>query len=203
MQYPAHDEPLPPPDDDTTPDPPSKTRRKQAMHALQDLGERLAELPNEKLLQLALPEKLEIAIRDYRRFNKWEAKRRQMQYVGRLMRDIDAAPVAAQLDRWAGTSRAAVAGFHEVETWRDRLLAEPGALDALLLAHPEVDRARISALADKARFERSNGRPPANFRLLFRELARMFDAGRRAVEAGDEAGLPAQPAPDAGGGTEK
>lgn len=189
MQYPAHDEPLTPPDDDTTPETPSKTRRKQAMHALQDLGERLAELPPDKLAQLELPDKLATAIRDYRKFSKWEARRRQMQYVGRLMREIDAVPIAAQLDRWAGTSRAAVAGFHEVETWRDRLLAESAALDALLLAHPEIDRARISALADKARFERSNGRPPANFRLLFRELARMFDAGRRAAESGAKRSL--------------
>ncbi|MEO8134793.1 MAG: ribosome biogenesis factor YjgA [Betaproteobacteria bacterium] len=183
MPRPAHDEPPPQADDEATPELPSKTRRKEAMHALQDLGERLAELPADKLAQLNLPENLALAIRDYRRFNKWEAKRRQMQYIGRLMRDIDAAPIAAQLERWAGTSRAAVAGFHEVETWRDRLLAEPGALEALLLAHPGIDRIRIAALTEKARIERSGGRPPANFRLLFRELAKSFDAERRAADA--------------------
>ena len=91
---------------------PSKTRRKQAMHALQDLGERLAELTPERLAQLALPERLASAIDEYRRFSKWEAKRRQMQYIGRLMREIDSAPIVARLDIWAGTSRTAVAGFH-------------------------------------------------------------------------------------------
>jgi ribosome-associated protein len=164
------------------------------MHALQDLGERLAELPADKLAQLDLPENLATALRDYGRFNKWEALRRQMQYIGRLMRDIDVAPIAAQLERWAGTSRAAVAGFHEVETWRDRLLAEAGALDALFLAHPGIDRARIAALIDKARVERSSGRPPANFRLLFRELAKAFDAERRAADAA--AYLPKQNEPE-------
>lgn len=160
---------------------PSKTQRKQEMHALQDLGERLADLTPDKLAQLELPERLAIAIGEYRRFTKWEAKRRQMQYIGKLMRDIDAAPITAQLDIWAGTSRAAVAGFHAVEEWRDRLLAEAGALDALIAAHPEADRARIALLIDRARTERAAGRPPANFRLLFRELARLLDANQRAA----------------------
>ena len=160
---------------------PSKTQRKQEMHALQDLGERLAELPADKLARLELPERLAIAINEYRRFSKWEARRRQMQFIGRLMRDIDAAPIIAQLDIWAGTSRAAVAGFHAVEEWRDRLLAAEGAgaLDALVAAHPEADRARIALLIDRARVERAGGRPPANFRLLFRELARLIDADQR------------------------
>jgi len=184
----GHPEPAPPADAL-----PSKTRRKQASHALQDLGERMAELSPDKLAQLNLPEKLAIAIADYRRFNKWEAKRRQMQYVGRLMRDIDAAPVAAQLERWAGTSRAAVAGFHQVEAWRERLLADAGALDALVAEHPAIDRVRIATLIDKARAERAGGHPPANFRLLFRELARFLDAEQRAGEAADPAVRAATP----------
>ena len=172
----------PPVEDDGIP---SKTRRKQEMHALQDLGERLAELAPDKLGQLELPERLAIAINEYRRFNKWEAKRRQMQYIGRLMREIDAAPIAAQLDIWAGTSRAAVAGFHAVEAWRERLLGEAGAgaLDALTAAHPGADRTRIAMLIDRARAEREGGRPPASFRLLFRELARLLDADRREIAA--------------------
>lgn len=178
----------PPIEDDGTP---SKTRRKQEMHALQDLGERLAELTPEKLGQLELPERLATAITEYRRFTKWEAKRRQMQYIGRLMRDIDAAPISAQLEVWAGTSRAAVAGFHAVEGWRDRLLAEPGgsdALAALITAHPGADRTRIAMLVDRARAERAGGRPPANYRVLFRELARLIDADRRSDDAERAAG---------------
>lgn len=167
----------PPVEDDGIP---SKTQRKQAMHALQDLGERLAELTPDKLEQLELPERLANAIDEYRRLNKFEARRRQMQYIGRLMRDVDAAPIAAQLDIWSGTSRALVAEFHAVEEWRDRLLAEAGALDALAAAFPETDRARIALLIDRARAERAGGRPPANFRLLFRELARLLNAEQRA-----------------------
>jgi ribosome-associated protein len=125
---------------------PSKTRRKQAMHALQDLGERLGELKPEQLRQFDLPEALVIAINDYRRFTKWEAKRRQMQYIGRLMRDIDPAPITALLDQSSQTSREAVAGFHAAEAWRDKLLAGDAALDALVAQHPEADRQRIAQL---------------------------------------------------------
>jgi ribosome-associated protein len=172
----------PPAEDDGVP---SKTRRKQEMHALQDLGERLAGLAPDKLAQLGLPERLAIAIDEYRRFNKWEAKRRQMQYIGRLMRDIDPATIIAQLDIWAGTSRAAVAGFHAAEEWRERLLGEAGAsaLDALMAAHPTADRTRIAMLIHRTRAERQGGRPPANFRLLFRELARLLEADRREIAA--------------------
>jgi len=173
----------PPQEDDGVP---SKTRRKQEMHALQDLGERLAELTPERLAQLELPERLAIAVTEYRRFTKWEAKRRQMQYIGRLMRDIDAAPIAAQLEVWAGTSRAAVAGFHAAESWRNRLLAEAGALDTFLAEHPGADRARIGQLIDRARAEHEAGRPPAGARMLFREVSRMLDAERLAAARASE-----------------
>jgi len=183
----------PPPEDDGVP---SKTRRKQEMHALQDLGERLAALSPERLKQLDLPERLFVAVTEYRRFTKWEAKRRQMQYIGRLMRDIDAAPIAAQMDIWAGTSRAAVDDFHAVEQWRDRLLAGTDALDALSIAHPGVDRARFAMLIDRAKAERATGRPPANFRLLFKEIAKLLETDRRAAEraaTGDDADAPEEP----------
>jgi ribosome-associated protein len=158
---------------------PSKTRRKQEMHALQDLGERLGELKPEQLRQFDLPEALVIAITDYRRFTKWEAKRRQLQYIGRLMRDIDPAPIAALLGQWNQTSRVAVAGFHAAESWRDKLLAGDAALDALVAQHPEVDRERIAKLTERARAERAAGKPPANARLLFRELSRLLTTTER------------------------
>src|SRR5258708_16467469 len=119
MPRPGH----PPVSDSAATEAPSKTRRKQEMHSLQDLGERLVELKADQLRQFDLPEELAIAINDYRRFTKWEARRRQMQYIGRLMRDVDPAPIAARLDQWNQTSREAVAGFHAAEAWRDRLLA--------------------------------------------------------------------------------
>jgi len=157
---------------------PSKTRRKNDMHALQALGQRLTELKAEQIRNLDLPETLATAVADYRRFTKWEAKRRQLQFIGRLMRDIDAAPIAAQLDAWQRTSRVAVAGFHETEAWRDRLLDEADALAAFTAAHPAADRTLLARLVDEARAERGAGRPPATARRLFRELARLIDVDR-------------------------
>jgi ribosome-associated protein len=165
---------------DTAAEAPSKTRRKNDMHALQALGERLTELKPDQIRTLELPDALATAIADYRRFTKWEAKRRQLQYIGRLMRDIDAAPVAAQLDAWQRTSRVAVAGFHETEAWRDRLLNEADALAAFTTAHPDADRALLARLVDDARAERGAGKPPAAARRLFRELARLLDTERNA-----------------------
>lgn len=164
----------PPSDDDAALLPPSKSQRKRESHSLQDLGKQLADLPPAKLKLLNLPEELYTALIDYKRFNKWEALRRQMQYIGRLMRDIDPAPIAAQIDSWSHSTRAGVAVFHEVEKWRDRLLAEPAALEAFCVAHPAADRVKIAALINRAGVERDGGKPPASSRLLFRELGRVM-----------------------------
>ena len=160
-----------PPDENAAP---SKSQLKRESHSLQDLGKRLVELPATKLKALDLPEELFTAITDYKRFNKWEALRRQMQYIGRLMRDIDSAPIAAQLDNWSQSTQAGVAVFHDVEKWRDRLIAEPAALDEFCAAHPVADRAKLAALIDRARIERDSGRPPASSRLLFREVGKVM-----------------------------
>jgi ribosomal 50S subunit-associated protein YjgA (DUF615 family) len=81
---------------------PSKTRRKAEMHALQDLGEAMVRLSPDRLAALALPERLFDAIRDARNITRWEARRRQMQFIGRLMRDVDPLPIQARLEEWAG-----------------------------------------------------------------------------------------------------
>lgn len=159
---------------------PSKTRRKHEMHALQELGVALVALEPARLATLDLPEKLAEAIAFARRTTRHEARRRQLQYIGRLMRDIDPAPIAAQLDAWQRTSRVAVAGFHETEAWRDRLLGEADALAAFTAAHPAADRALLARLVDEARAERGAGKPPTAARKLFRELSRLLDAERQA-----------------------
>ena len=151
---------------------------KKEMTSLQDMGERLADLkPASRLMQLGLPDVLVTAIVDYRRFNKWEAKRRQMQYIGRLMRDIDPEPVAAQLDAWTHSSRDVVAGFHAAEKWRERLLTEPNALEALLQEHPSGDRAKLAELIGRAHAEQESGKPPASSRALFREVNKLVGGG--------------------------
>lgn len=153
---------------------PSKTQLKTQMHALQDLGEALISLEPRRLdevaAEAALPERLVEAIREARGITAWGARRRQIQYVGKLMRDVDPEPVRRRLELWATGHHVAAAQEHALEQWRERLLADPSALDALCAAHPQLDRPRFRALIAKARDERARGEPPHAFRELFRAL---------------------------------
>lgn len=150
--------------------PPSKTKRKQAMHDLQDLGEALVKLDPAKLAQIDLPESLRDAVADARGITKWEARRRQMQYIGRLMREVDPEPIRAELARWEGGSASETALLHELERTREHLLADPAALDALHAAHPTLDRAHWRTLIQRAKDEHARGLAPKAYRQLFREL---------------------------------
>jgi ribosome-associated protein len=155
-------------------EPPSKTRRKAEMHALRDLGEELILLEPKRLAELAtevaLPDRLVDAIREARSITAWGGRKRQSQYVGKLMRDVDPEPIRKRLDLWKHGHDVDTAHQHALEEWRDRLIAEPAALDALSAAYPGLDRPRFRALVAKAREERDGGKPPHAFRELFREL---------------------------------
>jgi len=161
--------------------PPSKTRRKAEAHALQDIGEALVALPPSQLIRLAadvaLPDRLVEAVREARSITAWGGRKRQLQYVGKLMRDIDPEPIRRQLDRWAHRRDSETARQHAMERWRDRLIADPAAIDALAAEHPRLDRPRLHALIAKARAERERGEPPHAYRELFREL-RALDGAR-------------------------
>jgi len=154
--------------------PVSKTRRKAEMHSLQDLGEALVALEPARFAELAaeaaLPERLVDAIAEARGITAWGGRKRQLQFVGKLMREIDAEPVRRRLAAWAQGQAIDAARQHALERWRDRLLAEPDALDALAAAHPRLDRPRFRALIAKARDERARAAPPHAYRELFREL---------------------------------
>jgi len=155
---------------------PSKTRRKAAMHALQDLGEAMVRLTPARLAALALPERLADAIAEARQITRWEARRRQMQFIGRLMRDVDPLPIQARLEQWEGAPNAEKARLAQVERWRTRLLSEGDALDRLCVEHPRADRPRLEALVTRVRDERAQGRPPHAYRELFRALNALLAA---------------------------
>jgi len=148
------------------------------MTALQDLGAALVELKADQLSRLELPAELADAVRFARTMTKHEAKRRQMQYIGRIMRNVDAEPIRAQLDALGTVDREARARQHWAEHWRERLLAEDAALAALVQERPQADRGKISSLVREARLERDQNRPPRAARELFRALAALHDAQR-------------------------
>ena len=155
--------------------PPSKTRVKQQMHDLQALGEELVALGKDQLAQLDLPESLRDAIREMHRISKFGAQRRQLQYIGRLMRDIeDTAPIVAKLNAWKGVSQQHTAHLHLLERWRDRLLEDDGALTELLGTHPDADAQRLRTLIRNAHKEKETGKPPKNYREIFQVLREMI-----------------------------
>ena len=151
-------------------DRPSKSQRKRDSHALQDLGERLLALQPAKLRALPIPSQLLDAIELARRITSREGLRRQRQYIGRLMRDVDPTPILAVLDDDGATHRAEVATMHAAERWRERLLESPDLLPTFLAQHSEADAAALSELIAAARTEVAQGAPGRRFRELYRSL---------------------------------
>ena len=149
---------------------PSKTKQKQAMHELQALGAALVALSDGQLATVPLPEELADAVADARRITSREGRRRQMQYIGRLMREIDAAPIRARLERIEGGSAEESARHRRLEQWRARLLEDDAALTEFASEHPVADLQGLRTLIRNARREQKEGRPPRAFRELYRVL---------------------------------
>ncbi|MBA2659685.1 MAG: DUF615 domain-containing protein [Nitrosospira sp.] len=150
--------------------PPSKTRRKQEMHALQDIGEKLVQLDFKRISELGLPETLTVAIREAKKMHKHEARRRQMQYIGKLMRDVDVAPILEKFDSWSGVTLQHTAWLHLLERWRVRLLADEQALAELGQKYPAADLQHLRVLTRNAHKEKLANKPPRSFRAIFHEL---------------------------------
>jgi ribosome-associated protein len=157
----------------------SKTQRKAQMHALQDVGVALVELEDRQfqtfLREIELPERLREALTEARRITAHGGRKRQLQYIGKLMREIDPDPIARWLDRLAHGAQLDTARQHALERWRERLLEDPGALDMLMAEHPTLDRPRLRALIAKARDERARGSAPHAYRDLFRALKSVLE----------------------------
>ena len=151
-------------------DQPSKSQKKREMAALQDMGEELVALGRESLAKVALPEDLLDAVRDCQRFTQHEAKRRQLQYIGRIMRDIDPEPIRAALDEINGVSAAATARMHALERLRTRLLEDEKVLGEIATDYPGADLQHLRQLRRNALKEQEQAKPPRAFRELFRVL---------------------------------
>jgi len=149
----------------------SRSQRKREVEALQKLGERLVALPPDVLRRFPLSPDLRVAVRDARTCRKHEARRRQMQYIGVLMRRIDPAPIREAFERLEQGHDLRTQAFHEVETWGDEIMAgSDELLDELADRFPGADRRHLHRLALNARRERDEGGPPKAARALFRYL---------------------------------
>lgn len=157
-------------DTDLADDRPSKTQLKQRSHELQALGVALAELSNAALAAIEMPEALRDAVEMFRRTKTHEGRRRQMQYVGKLMHGADEAALReAVAAATLGTAQSALA-LHEAEQWRAALIADDDALTRWLQAHPDTDTQQLRSLVRAARRDAAGLAPEARQPKSFREL---------------------------------
>lgn len=177
--------PAPPYPPDTDPDtdapPASKSQVKRDMHALLDLGRQLIALPASRLDELPLDDALRDAIRLAQRIHSREGLRRQVHYVGKLMRKADADALRTQLALWQQGADRQTQALHRLEALRERLLEDDEALTDLLARRPGQDaqalRTRIRAARQETRgnAQRPAGQEPArkHYRALFQQLKTM------------------------------
>ncbi|HVY07679.1 MAG TPA: ribosome biogenesis factor YjgA [Burkholderiales bacterium] len=149
----------------------SRTQRKREDQALQVLGEELVSISADKLAELDLPERLRDAVIEARNISRFGALRRQMQYIGRLMREEgDAEAIREKLAAWKGASVEQTARLHLIERWRERLLADDKTFEALIVEFPHANLQQLRTLARNAKREAEAGKPPKSFRELFQVL---------------------------------
>ena len=110
---------------------------------------------------------------------KHEARRRQIQYIGRLMRDFDAAPIAAQLAEFEAPTKKQTALFHVAERWRQDLVDDPTGMERFLKEFPRADAKHMQALAEAARADRRSGRGSRAFRELFHAVNALVQESAR------------------------
>lgn len=174
---------------------PSKTQLKKVSHDLQALGEALLELPAQKLARLPMPERLLDALNELRRIKNFEGRRRQLQFVGKLMRDVDPEPLREAVAEQRLPSARQTLALHQAEVWRDRLIDGDAALTEWLDAHPADDAQSLRTLVRNARKEAQQAaaaqahdgaveRKGRHYRDLFQHVKSALEAAQQA--AGDE-----------------
>ena len=161
-----HDE-----DDDAVLEPPSKSELKRQANAITHMGEQLLSLSAHEVAELPYPEVI-AALEACRKITKGNARKRQLQYIGKLMRNLDLTPVQALIDRFDASSNAHNLHFHQLEIWRERLLDnDPSAIDEIASSHPDLDLQHLMQLVRHALKELQKGiEPPVHFRKLFQYL---------------------------------
>ncbi len=156
---------------------PSKTKKKEAMHELQDLGAELVELSVGQLKKIQLPENIYDAVRECQKITAHGAHRRQLQYLGKLMRNTDDEPIRAGLALIRGESSAETARLHRLERTRTRLLEDEATLTDIATMWPGADLQHLRQLRRNALKEQEASKPPKNFRAIFQVLQELDQQG--------------------------
>ena len=156
---------------------PSKTKKKQAMHELQDLGAELVELSVGQLKRINLPENIYEAVRECQKITAHGAHRRQLMYLGKLMRSTEEEPIRAGLALIRGESSAETARLHRLERTRTRLLEDESYLSDIATLWPDADLQHLRQLRRNALKEQEANKPPKNFRAIFQVLQELDQGG--------------------------
>lgn len=157
---------------------PSKTQRKRQMEELQDLGIRLVKLKKDQLAKLNLPINLLDAIKLAQKITANGGLRRQYQYIGKLMRSVDALEISEKLDYIMGDSALAVKNLHLAEKWRDLLLANDENFERFYLSFSAKQNDQLSQLVNLVRKEQQLGRV-RNYTQLFQLIKSIIEGNHR------------------------
>ncbi|HED19652.1 MAG TPA: DUF615 domain-containing protein [Gammaproteobacteria bacterium] len=151
--------------------PPSKSRLKRDAHALQQLGTRLVDLPESVWSMLNLPDSLIAALREAGNLHVRGGRKRQLQFIGKLMRDIDPGPIQDYFEQVQLRTRKLARAHHDLEAWRNRMIEEGDpAIETFLEQHAQADRQQLRQLVRQAKKERAHNKPPKSSRALFRYI---------------------------------
>jgi ribosome-associated protein len=162
---------------------PSKSEAKRQSLEVQKLGEELVNEARDRVKRVPMPEDVREAILMCQTITNHEGRRRQMQFVGKKMRTLDAEEIAViqrTIDSWKGMSKADTAALHALERRRDKLLADDKALTVLLAEHPELDGQHLRTLIRNARKEQAENKPPKAYREIFQILKDLAKKGQAA-----------------------
>ena len=167
--------------------PPSKTQLKAEADEKQALGEALLTLRTDLMARLDLPDKLLDALKEARRITNFEGRRRQMQFIGKLMRPLDMTPIRAAIDEQANGSADLTLALHLAEQWRDRLLADDDALSQWLTDYPATDSQQLRALIRQARKDIAKPETPGEAPRHGKAYREIFQLVKQAMAQGPEA----------------
>ena len=156
--------------DDSGYEKPSKSELKRRMTALQDIGKTLTQMPFEKVKRSPAGERLIEAIREYHRSKSHEGKRRQLQFIGKVMRDEDGQALSDWIQGETLEQKLEVTRMHAAEQWRDRMLAEPNLLAEFYQFFPQARELDLHNLIRNARAEKEKNKPPKSARELYQRL---------------------------------
>ncbi|UQY36002.1 ribosome-associated protein [Pseudomonas fulva] len=157
----------------------SKSQVKRELHALQELGQRLAGLKPELQRKLPLTDALRRALEEAPKHTANSAKKRHVQFIGKLMREQDIDAIVALLDQVDASTRQYNERFHNLERWRDRLIeGNDEVLEKFITEYPDADRQHLRGLIRHAQHEAAQNKAPAASRKIFKYIRELDDAQR-------------------------